>query len=306
MRDGGTLETTLAYTSKIDLARECPKLLDTARNAPMLEREEEFSLARAWRDKRDPVALNKIVNSYLRLVISMAGRFRHYGLPMPDLVQEGTVGLMEAVSRFDPERGIRFSTYASWWIRSAIQDHVLRNWSIVRTGTTAAQKSLFFNMRRLRARIEGEMDGPLSSGARDKIADELNVRKIDVENMEGRLFSPDRSLNARLGESSESDWQEILPCDRAQPDEIVAASMDHSKQSRLLKGAMQTLTDREQQIISARCLTEKATTLSQLGETLGISKERVRQLEGQALKKMRVALTAAVGDPVAAGLTSAA
>lgn len=296
----------MAYSTKIDLANECNQLLQTARSAPMLEREEEFSLARRWRDDRDEAALNQLVNSYLRLVIAFAGRFRHYGLPLPDLVQEGTVGLMEAVSRFDPERGIRFSTYSSWWIRSSIQDYVLRNWSIVRTGTTAAQKSLFFNLRRLKAKIEDEIDGPLSAHSRQDIAQQLNVRVKDVEIMEGRMFWPDRSLNARLGEASETEWQELIPCERALPEDSVTDYHDDATRGALIANVLSGLSDREQTIIRARCLEDKVTTLSQLGETLGISKERVRQLEGQALKKMKSAIIQIVGDPVAVGLIGVA
>lgn len=292
----------MAYSTKIDLTHECNHLLKTARSAPMLEREEELSLARRWRDNRDEAALNQLVNSYLRLVISVADRFRHHGLPIPDLVQEGTVGLMEAVSRFNPERGIRFSTYSRWWIRSSIQDYVLRNWSIVRTGTTAAQKSLFFNLRRLRSRIEGEIDGPLSASSRHDIARQLNVRVVDVEIMEGRMFWPDRSLNARLAEASDTEWQELIPCERALPEDSVTDYHDDATRGAVIADAMSELTPREQTIIRARCLEDKVTTLAQLGQRLGISKERVRQLESQALNKMKSAIIQAVGDPTVAGL----
>ncbi|MCK5621525.1 MAG: sigma-70 family RNA polymerase sigma factor, partial [Alphaproteobacteria bacterium] len=185
---------------------------------PLLEREYEFELARLWREGDDEVALHKLVRSYMRLVVSTAGRFRNYGLPMGDLVQEGNVGLMQAAARFEPAREVRFSTYATWWIRSAMQDYVLRNWSIVRTGTTAAQKSLFFNFRRLRARIEDATGSRLGDEGRKTIASQLKVNITEVESMETRLGAHDQSLNAPLTETSEDDWQDFLPDQRPNPE----------------------------------------------------------------------------------------
>jgi len=283
-----------------DSSRE---LLRFAMRAPMLEKDHELSLARRWRDDRAEAALSELTQSYLRLVISIAGRFRNYGLPMSDMIQEGTVGLMEAAARFEPEREIRFSTYATWWIRSAMQDYILRNWSIVRTGTTAAHKTLFFNLRRVRARIAGEYDKPMSLNSRQDIADHLGVRLRDVEVMEARLSSVDRSLNMVVGEEGDSEWQDFLPCEAPLPEDVVTDQRDAQVRMTLIKEAMTNLTDREVIIISERQLADESVTLSALGERLGISKERVRQIEAQALAKLKSALTRSVGDPVAAGLT---
>ncbi len=280
-------------------------LMRIAMKAPMLEKEHELDLARRWRDDKDNDALAELTQSYLRLVISVAGRFRNYGLPMADLIQEGTVGLMEAAARFEPEREIRFSTYATWWIRSAMLDYILRNWSIVRAGTTAAHKTLFFNLRRVRAKIAGEYDKPMSLDSRQDVADHLGVRLRDVEVMEARLSSADRSLNMMVGEEGDTQWQDFLPCEAPLPDAVVTSQRDSEVRSSLIKEAMNSLTEREVIIISERQLTEESVTLSALGERLGISKERVRQIEAQALTKLRQALTRRVGDPVAAGLTEA-
>jgi len=184
---------------------------------PLLERDHEFELARRWREEDHEESLHALVRSYTRLVVSTASRFKNYGLPLGDLIQEGNVGLMQAAARFEPDRDVRFSTYASWWIRSAIQDFVLRNWSIVRTGTTAAQKSLFFNLRRLRAQIEAS-DGTsgLDQDGRTKIADQLNVRVVDVEDMEQRMAAGDQSLNASVAVEGELEWQDLLTDDRTE------------------------------------------------------------------------------------------
>src|SRR5579859_3366146 len=172
--------------------------IKAAMRRPLLDRSDEFALAARWRDEKDPKALHQLINSYARLVISVAARFRNYGLPTGDLIQEGNVGLMQAAARFEPDRAVRFSTYATWWIRSAMQDYVLRNWSIVRTGTTAAQKSLFFNLRRLRARIDEMSGSPIGDEGRRRIAEELQVNILDVEAMEQRLAGNDQSLNAPM------------------------------------------------------------------------------------------------------------
>lgn len=273
--------------------------LDYIRNSmsePMLEKEHELELARRWHDKGDERALHELIKSYTRLVISIASRFRNYGLPMGDLIQEGNIGLMQAASRFDPSRDVRFSTYASWWIRSSIQDYVLRNWSIVRTGTTAAQKSLFFNMRRLRANIErsAEHEG-LDDAGRQKIATELNVRIQDVKEMEGRLSGGDQSLNATIGEDGESDWQSFLSDDRPNPEEIVQGTKDAQARSQWLNEALRELSDREQTIIRERHLGQETVTLEDLGKELGVSKERVRQLEQRAMEKLKASMMRHVG-----------
>ena len=262
----------------------------TAMRTPLLEQADELEYARRWREDQDEEALHLLTQPYMRLVVSMASKFRTYGLPMTDLVQEGMVGLMQAAARFEPEREVRFSTYASWWIRSSLQDFVLRNWSIVRTGTTAAQKSLFFNFRRLQAKIDGVGGAHLSGEARSEIARQLRASEADVETMAGRLSGADRSLNARIGEDGESEWQDLLADDRAAPEEEVMLARDAETRSQWLNAALKGLTDRELVIIRERRLREDTVTLAFLGERLGLSKERVRQIEHQALRKLREAL----------------
>jgi len=264
----------------------------TAMDEPLLEKEHELKLARQWRDKGNERALHELVSAYARLVIAMAAKFRNYGLPMGDLIQEGNIGLMQAANRFDPDRDVRFSTYATWWIRAAIQDYVLRNWSIVRTGTTAAQKSLFFNLRRLRAKIESEKEGEgLDSKDRKKIAGQLKVKVTDVESMESRLSGSDQSLNARIGENGEDEWQSLLSDDAPNPEDVVIGMKDSETRSEWLRQALGTLDDREQKIITERHLNEEIVTLEDLGRDLGISKERVRQLEARAMDKLKHSLS---------------
>ncbi|CAK0770452.1 RNA polymerase sigma factor RpoH [Azospirillaceae bacterium] len=255
---------------------------------PLLDRNHEFELAHQWRENGDQQALHELVRSYARLVVSTASRFRNYGLPIGDLVQEGNVGLMQAAARFEPDREVRFSTYATWWIRSAIQDYVLRNWSIVRTGTTAAQKSLFFNLRRLRSKIDDAVVGnAMTDEARQKIATELHVGVLDVESMEMRLNGADQSLNAPIGETGEDDWQEFLADHRPSPEDVVIGMRDGETRSRWLAEALEELSPRERTIINERRLREQGATLEELGRELGVSKERVRQLEHRAMLKLR-------------------
>ena len=259
---------------------------------PMLEKEHELALATRWRNDKDERALHELVKSYTRLVVSIASKFRNYGLPMGDLIQEGNIGLMQAAARFEPEREIRFSTYASWWIRSAIQDYILRNWSIVRTGTTAAQKSLFFNLRRLRARIENKMEREgLNHEGRKQIAKELNVTVKDVQDMESRLSGGDHSLNAHVGENGEDEWQDFLAADAPNPEDVVIGMKDSQTRSKWLKEALGELSKREQQIIRERHLGYEPVTLETLGKSLGVSKERVRQLEQRAMDKLKASMT---------------
>jgi len=267
--------------------------IQSAMDEPMLEKDHELNLARRWRDEQDEKALHELVQSYTRLVIAMAAKFRNYGLPMGDLIQEGNIGLMQAANRFDPDREVRFSTYAQWWIRAQIQDYVLRNWSIVRTGTTAAQKSLFFNLRRLRAKIEGDKEREgLSPNDRKTIAKKLKVKVTEVEKMEGRLSGIDQSLNARIGENGEDEWQSLLTDDNADPEEVVIGMKDAETRSQWLNNALGSLDNREQKIIRDRHLGDNVVTLEELGKDLGISKERVRQLESRAMDKLKTSLTA--------------
>lgn len=238
----------------------------------------------------------------MRLVVAVAARFRTYGLPMSDLVQEGNVGLMLAASRFEPERELRFSTYATWWIRSCVQDYILRNWSIVRTGTTAAQKSLFFNLRRLRALLHDPSDGGLTPENRAAVAKALRVDEREVDNMCSRLSAADRSLNAPIGEEGDAEWQDLLPDGGALPEDAMMITRDRATRNAWLAEALSRLTEREKMIISERRLGEEGVTLESLGQKLGVSKERVRQIEHQALRKLKSSLTRMVGDPEEAGL----
>jgi len=257
---------------------------------PLLKRAHEADLATRWRDKDDHKAMHELVLAYGRLVVSAASKYRHYGLPLSDLIQEGNIGLMQAARRFEPERGFRFSTYAAWWIRASIQDHILRNWSIVRTGTTAAHKSLFFKLKRLRARI-GEADGgPLSEAGRQQIAESIGVNVNDVVLMEQRLSGPDASLNASLSSDGESEAQAFLADTRPDPEQVVMESHDKQIMSQRLTLALNELTPRERLIIFRRRLDDEGATLEQLGGVLGVSKERVRQLEHRALKKLKTSL----------------
>lgn len=277
----------MAYIDDPQTQKANLRYIRASMREPMLEREVEFDLARRWRGEEDEAALHELVRSYTRLVISTAARFRNYGLPMGDLVQEGNVGLLQAAAKFDPEREVRFSTYATWWIRSAIQDYILRNWSIVRTGTTAAQKTLFFNLRRLRARIADSSTGRLNDEGREEIAQELRVKRHEVESMENRLNASDQSLNATVGESSEDSWQDFLADTRPTPEIVVRERRDVEVRSQWLNKAIDELSPREQIIIRQRRLREDGATLEELGRELGVSKERVRQLEHRALGKMR-------------------
>ena len=259
-------------------------------NTELLSRERELELAYKWRDEKDEEALHELVLAYMRLVISTASKFRNYGLPMNDLVQEGTVGLMQAAERFEPEREVRFSTYASWWVRSAMQDYILRNWSVVRTGTTAAQKALFFNFRRLRARIHDGGNGQLDDEGRNNIAKELSVNVTDVVAMEIRLSGSDQSLNSRISPNGEDEWQDFLADETPSPEEVVTLAHDNKTRSIWLAQALAELTDREQVIIKERRLRDDGRTLEELGRKLGISKERVRQIEHRALEKLKTSL----------------
>ncbi len=258
-----------------------------AMKAPLLTREREQELAIRWGDHGDTDAIQELVTAYTRLVVSMAAQFRRYGLPASDLIQEGTIGLMQAAQRFEHGRDVRFSTYASWWIRSSMQEFVLRNWSIVRTGTTAAQKKLFFNIRRLRAAIEGSNGSGFGDAERAKIAEELQVPLKEVGYMEQRLAVGDRSLDAPRSNDGEADWNDSLADMRPNPEEVVIGLRDGETRSRWLREALTELSPRDQKIIMARRLAEESTSLEEIGRELGISKERVRQLEMRALLKLQ-------------------
>ncbi|MFP1630868.1 RNA polymerase factor sigma-32 [Zhengella sp. ZM62] len=273
------------------------RMVRAAMKAPYLERDEEHALAVRWKEERDQQALHRITTAHMRLVISMAARFRNFGLPLNDLIQEGHVGLLEAAARFDPEREVRFSTYATWWIRASIQDYILRNWSIVRGGTSSTQKALFFNLRRLRAKLARGPEPMNIDEIHDQISQKLGVSKDDVALMDSRLSGPDTSLNMTVSQSEDNgaEKMDFLVSDAPQPDEVVGGTIDEERRSKWLHGALNILNERELFIIRQRRLTEDGATLESLGAKLGISKERVRQIENRAIEKLHGALVAA--DP---------
>lgn len=269
-------------------------LAKAAMSAPLLDRAEEYDLARRWSLDHDEAALHELIRSHMRLVLALARRFRNYGLPMADLVQEGHVGLLEASTRFEPERDVRFSTYATWWIRAAIQDYVLRNWSIVRGGTSSGQKALFFNLRRIRARLERAGGPPRTlEELHGSVAASLGVTVEEVARMDARLGGSDISLNAPLASEDPGAAERIdqLVAPDPLPDEQAALQIDTERRRRWLRSALKQLSEREMRIIAARRLTDDGATLEALGARLGISKERVRQIENRAIEKLRTALT---------------
>ena len=271
-----------------------------AMSAELLDAETERDLAKRWRDQRDHSAMHRLVQAYMRLAISMASKYRRYGAAMPDLIQEAYIGLMKAAEKFDPDREVRFSTYAVWWIKAQIQDFVMRDWSLVRTGSTSSQKSLFFNFSRVRARIERERtasgQAPDTAEIRREIAEELGVPLRDVEMMEGRLSGSDYSLNATQADEDGREWIELLEDDHGRTDEQVTDAADTHRARDWLRDAFSALTDREREIVTARKLRDKPQTLEALGQVYKLSKERIRQLEEQALRKMRSHLVATRGS----------
>ena len=269
--------------------------------AELLDAETELQLAYAWRDSRDEVALHRLITAYMRLAISMAAKFKRYGAPMSDLVQEAGLGLMKAADKFDPDRGVRFSTYAVWWIKASVQDYVMRNWSMVRTGSTSSQKSLFFNMRRVQAQLEREAQQAGENLDKHQlnqlIATEVGVPLNDVEMMDGRLSGSDFSLNATQASDEEGrEWIETLEDENARADLAVEEEYDQQRLADWLGVAMDALNEREQFIVRERKLIESPRTLESLGAELGLSKERVRQLEAAAFGKMRKYLEKNAGE----------
>mgnify|MGYP003309085073 FL=1 len=262
-------------------------LTRTAVKAELLDAETELQLAYAWRDSRDEAALHRLITAYMRLAISMAAKFKRYGAPMNDLVQEAGLGLMKAADKFDPDRGVRFSTYAVWWIKASVQDYVMRNWSMVRTGSTSSQKSLFFNMRRVQAQLEREAQQTGENLDKHQlnqlIATEVGVPLNDVEMMDGRLSGSDFSLNATQASDEEGrEWIETLEDENARADLTVEEEHDQQRLADWIGVAMDALNEREQFIVRERKLIESPRTLESLGAELGLSKERVRQLEAAA------------------------
>jgi RNA polymerase sigma-32 factor len=266
------------------------RYLQDIRKFPMLEQDQEYMLAKSWREHDDVEAAHQLVTSHLRLVAKIAMGYRGYGLPLSELISEGNVGMMQAVKRFDPERGFRLATYAMWWIRAAIQEYILHSWSLVKMGTTAAQKKLFFNLRRLKGQMQAIEEGDLQPEQVAKIAETLAVPEDDVVQMNRRLAAPDHSLNAPLRIDGDGEWQDWLVDDTEDQEVLLAESEELGKRRVLLTNAMKTLNERERHILQERRLQENPTTLEELSQVYGISRERVRQIEVRAFEKLQKAI----------------
>jgi RNA polymerase sigma-32 factor len=266
------------------------RYLQEIRKFPMLEAGEEYMLAKRWREHEDPEAAHRLVTSHLRLVAKIAMGYRGYGLPLSELISEGNVGMMQAVKRFDPDRGFRLATYAMWWIRASIQEYILHSWSLVKIGTTAAQKKLFFNLRRLKGQIQAIEEGDLTPEHVAKIAKELDVPEGDVISMNRRMMAPDHSLNAPLRAEGEGEWQDWLVDDSASQETNLGDRQEIGLRRDLLRTAMTHLTERERDILTERRLKEVPTTLEDLSAKYGISRERVRQIEVRAFEKLQKAI----------------
>ena len=280
----------MANTAMIPLSPEggLSQYLADIRKFPMLEKDEEFMLAKSWIEHEDTKAAHKLVTSHLRLVAKIAMGYRGYGLPVAEVISEGNIGLMQAVKKFDPDKGFRLATYAMWWIRAAIQEYILRSWSLVKMGTTAAQKKLFFNLRRMTSQMRALDDGDLRPDQVEEIATKLGVTDNDVISMNRRLSGPDASLNAPLRSEGESEWQDWLADDDAESaEEVLAQSDEFDTRMELLQEAMSGLNEREQHIIQERKLTEEPKTLEDLAQVYGVSRERIRQIEVRAFEKLQ-------------------
>jgi RNA polymerase sigma-32 factor len=262
--------------------------LQQIKKFPMLSQKEEIYLARKWIKKGDTAAAHKLVTSHLRLVARIAMGYKGYGLPITELISEGNIGLMQAVKKYDPEKGFRLSTYAMWWIRAAIQEYVLKSWSLVKIGTTAAQKKLFFNLKKIKNQLTSYNDGSLKPDQVKEIAERLDVTEAEVSDMEGRISGTDYSLNAVVSDDGESEWQDWLVDEDADQEVKLAEREELSKRKHLLSKAINILNDREQEIISARKLSEIPKTLEELSKTYKISRERVRQIEEKAFAKLQL------------------
>ena len=276
------------------------RYLTDIRKFPLLSPEEEYMFAKRWREHEDPEAARRLVTSHLRLVAKIAMGYRGYGLPVSEIVSEGNVGLMQAVKRFEPDKGFRLATYAMWWIRASIQEYVLRSWSLVKMGTTAAQKKLFFNLRKAKTNIGAIEEGDLTPAHRAKLADQLGVTETEVTDMNRRLSGGDASLNAPLRSESESEWQDWLADDTADQETRLAEREEMGDRRELLMNAMKDLTDRERDIIQARRLQEDPATLEELSQKYGVSRERVRQIEVRAFEKLQSGMKAAMQTPALA------
>ena len=281
---------TLSLGPELGLQR----YLSEIRKFPMLEKNEEFMLAKRWREHEDPQAAERLVTSHLRLVAKMAMGYRGYGLPIAEVISEGNIGLMQAVKKFDPDKGFRLATYAMWWIRASIQEYVLRTWSLVKMGTTAAQKKLFFNLRRMKQKMQAIEDGELRPDQVEEISTKLGVSETEVINMNRRLSGPDASLNVQIGgEEGSGEWQDWLASDEESAETTLGQSEEYDARMELLNTAMARLNEREQKIIRERRLKEDPTTLEDLADEFGVSRERIRQIEVRAFEKLQEAMKAA-------------
>ncbi|WP_371129795.1 RNA polymerase sigma factor RpoH [Phenylobacterium sp.] len=270
------------------------RYLTEIRKFPMLAKDEEFMLAKAWKEHEDSEAAHRLVTSHLRLVAKIAMGYRGYGLPIGEVISEGNVGLMQAVKKFEPDKGFRLATYAMWWIRASIQEYILRSWSLVKMGTTAAQKKLFFNLRKAKSQISAFQEGDLRPEQVSEIATKLGVLDSEVISMNRRLSGPDASLNAPLRVDGESEWQDWLEDETAVSQETyVAENQERTIRMSLLEAAMTELTDRERHILTERRLKDNPTTLEELASEYGVSRERVRQIEVRAFEKLQKSMKAA-------------
>jgi RNA polymerase sigma-32 factor len=282
-------QTLPTIASESNLSR----YLQEIRKFPMLEPEQEYMLAKRWREHGDADAAHQLVTSHLRLVAKIAMGYRGYGLPVSELISEGNVGMMQAVKRFEPDRGFRLATYAMWWIRAAIQEYILHSWSLVKMGTTAAQKKLFFNLRKLKGQLQAIEEGDLSPENVKKIATTLSVSEDDVINMNRRLAAPDHSLNAPLRVDGDGEWQDWLVDETESQEIALAERQELTKRRQLLTQAMKSLNSRERHILTERRLKDEPTTLEDLSREYGISRERVRQIEVRAFEKLQRAIKSA-------------
>ena len=265
-------------------------LVEFSKKAGILEKNEEFELINDWKDNKNPKALQKILNSYLRLAVSFARKYSSYGLNLDDLIHEGVLGIMHALEKFDTSKDFRLSTYASWWIRASIQDYILKNWSVVKTGSTASQKALFFNLKKIKQQINDVSREFMGQDEINKVSNMLNVKSMEVQNMESRLTSGDLHLNQKIDSESENDMLDLLADDRQNPEEVYEDYKDKKVKKNYIINALETLNDRERTIIKLRKLKDKSITLDELGQKLKISKERVRQIETKALEKLKKSL----------------
>ena len=266
---------------------ESKSFVKKAMSLPLLEEKHELELANKWKNKKDENALHELIQAHMRLVVSYAVKYKNYGLSLNDLIQEGNIGLMKAAQKFEPNKGFRFSTYASWWIRASIQDFLLKHWSIVRIATTSKQKSLFFSLRRLKQKINGNENGNIDFNTAENIASDLNISTSAVINMDSRITQNDSSLNKKISEDGEDEFLSLLEDENARPDNIIFAKDEIDNKKTMVNNAIDSLDDRETQIINERHLSENPKTLEYLGKKLKISKERVRQIEKNAMNKMK-------------------